>query len=196
MKIRYWIALFGFLVLGYSFKPKLMKKDILRIVKQYNLYKTHSKSDITWQWTYYPTELLFYHKIDALEQEKDKKELINTYNDYAYFMLDLSYGNKDYLNHAPSAKANYGQTLENLSFNVADWLYLINESNDTIPLINHQYVRSYGMSKSNRILCTYSKTELESSKELHLFIKDFGTGIGEVQLTGQVKNIKQLPQFN
>lgn len=197
MKLLKGLSMFiiGFHLISCS--SSLTRKDYVDYLQDEanGLMHVFEYNNVKWEWAYKPTALVFYNHLERLKNQHERDSMLSNYADYAYFNLDLSYNGQEYLSYAPQSRANFGKTVEDLSFNVRDWLFLVNEQKDTIPLMDFNHARHYGMGKSNTILCTYSKEDIDNSKQLRLIIKDFGTGIGEISFKQDIDKLKDLPKL-
>ncbi len=194
LKGHYWLLFFVFLV---SCDFALNREEYINYLSDESNGLKHSfhSNGTEISWGYRPSSLVFYNHLKRLNTKAERDSMLANYSDYSYFNFDISYKGKEYLSYAPQSRTNFGKTVEDLSFNVRDWLFLVNEQKDTIPLMDFNHARHYGMGKSNTILCTYPKKDIEQSKQLKLIVKDFGTGIGEVSFRQDIEVIKNLPKL-
>ncbi len=178
-----------------SFNSKQELLTYLRNVDNgYHFKKSINRID--YSLTYRPTDLIVSQFMDEKTKPTRVEKLRREYGQYLYFNLSMSSHGKELLSQKAQNRAEYGAKVHQLSFGMADKVILTDQKRDTLPLLDYNYPRMYGMGRSTSLLLVYKK-EYEAMQQDHLFltVKDLGYGTGEVSFKIDTKKIKQQPQL-
>ncbi len=132
--------------------------------------------------TYKPTELMVLQEISNKNySEKQKDSLRNKYNKYIYFILSYSKDEKEILSTLTTSREQFNTVQNTLSFRMNQNTSLINNKNDTVPLIGYNFPRTYGMSRSTNLLFVFERNkQIEDSGKFYFNLSDIGIGIGDI----------------
>jgi hypothetical protein len=129
--------------------------------------------------TYKPTDLLIEQddpKVnnDPALREKKRKQ----YDQYNYFILNMSLGDKDLLYKGSSSKEQFSTSLNRLNFELADYIYATSNQKDTLSLADYYVPNLYGMGGITQILLVFPKQRNQTPGNIEVTIKEMGFGIG------------------
>lgn len=155
-----------------------------------------SVNGIDYALTYRPTDLMVLQFIDDEDRTDKVDQLREKYSDYLYFNLSMSANGKELLNQKAQNRAEYGAKVNQLSFGMADKVFLTDQQKDTLALLDYTFPRTYGMGRSTSLLLVY-ENDHEAMQQEHLFltVKDLGYGTGEVSFKIDTKKIRQQPRL-
>jgi len=142
--------------------------------EDHKLIQKQERAGIDLSVSYRPTDLL------AAQELRTKKDVSiagvdsvrSKYRNYAYFVLNLSKGNKEVLKQM-SNFGSFSNTLQTLSFDMANKVNLTTSNQDTIPVADFIYPRLYGASQSTSLLFALINKKLRqaSIKKNESFLK-------------------------
>jgi hypothetical protein len=162
------------------------KSDLIEYIKdeENGLSQTKQINGITMNVTYRPTKLMVYQEIENKVQKNTINEdsITNKYKNFLYFILSYSKDNKELLSTIGSSRESFNNVQNILTFDMINRVALVNEKKDTIRLIDYNFPRTYGISRSNNLLFIFERNKiLEKSKELTFMVQDIGIGTGDVK---------------
>tara|TARA_R110002051_G_scaffold2660_1_gene14298 strand:+ start:39628 stop:40197 length:570 start_codon:yes stop_codon:yes gene_type:complete len=181
------------------------KKDLWNyLIEENNSYLQKKKiNGYDFSLLYKPTDLLVEQELGTFNESnltlrKEKiKILREKFQPYMYFILSISRDNKELLSTTPKNQQEFGVMLNQLAFGMREKVTLFTSKKDTIKMIDYNYQRMYGMSKSTTMLFIYPKDEKYfKSQYLNFTIQDLGTLTGEVKLKIETIKIKNQPILN
>lgn len=152
---------------------------------------------VTYTLTYRPTDLLVKQELSTNALEKEVDSLRAKYNKYLYFNLSMSRNKQELLNGMAGNRNKFGAMVNQLAFGMAESVHLYTPKRDTIPLLDYNYPRMYGMSQSTDILLVYPKdAQAMKQKHISLSIEDIGLSTGEVTFKIPTAPLHDEPQLN
>ncbi|MFV8354979.1 hypothetical protein ACNQGB_02190 [Flavobacterium sp. XS1P32] len=133
--------------------------------------------------TFKPSNLVSWQEFSNYKYSKTKKDSLNkVYSKYLYFVLSLSKNSNEIFSTFPKSREELNAIQNTLTFEMNKKVSLTNSNKDTIPLIDFNSPRTYGMAKSTNVLLIFKKNELiENSDEFYFNMSDIGLGIGDVK---------------
>lgn len=142
---------------------------------------------------YRPTELMVSQELEQLGDIKISKDsLKKKYNQNLYFILNYSKNNNEILSSVSESRQKFNEVQNTLTFGMQEKVALLNEKKDTIPLLDYNFPRTYGMARSTSLLFIFKREEnLEKSSTLIFSVNDIGLGIGDVKFKYSTDIINQ-----
>lgn len=152
---------------------------------------------VTYTLQYRPTDLLVQQELGDNASEKKVKQLREKYNKYLYFNLSMSLNGQELLSNVVRDKAQFGQMVNDLAFNMDQKVHLYTPEKDTLSMTDFVYPRMYGMTNATTILIVYPRDkQLLKEDELNFTIEDLGLNTGEVKFKIHTQPLKKEPQIN
>lgn len=141
--------------------------------------------------TYRPTELMVSQE---LEQQGDviisRDSLMNKYKNNLYFILSYSKNDNEILSSISESRQKFNEVQNILTFGMREKVALVNNKKDTIPLLDYNFPRTYGMARSTSLLFIFKKEEnFNDSNTVTFYVKDIGLGIGDVKFKYSINTI-------
>lgn len=182
---------FSFLALLFVFiscnkNAEIVKKELVDYVKNEDngLSQTIEVNGVKINLAYRPTDLMVYQEMSVNNEQKkvNKDSIRNKYKNHLYFILSYSRDNKELLSTIATSREEFNNVQNILTFDMRKRICLLNQDKDTIPLIDYNFPRTYGMARANTLLFVFKKDEVfEQSDELIFNVKDIGIGTGDVK---------------
>lgn len=154
---------------------------------------------------YKPTDLLVLQELGENSTDEEIKKLRKKYKKQLYFTLSMSRNGKELLSTTPKNRQEFGAMVNRLAFGMGNKVHLYTAKKDTLPLIDYNYPRMYGMSGATTMLFVYPRdqkylqacTELcRSDETLSFTIQDLGTYTGEVKFKINIEKLNNEPQLS
>ena len=152
--------------------------------------------NVTYTLTYKPHDLLIWQEVQSSKNRKDSlvKHLKKKYENYDYYILSISAGDKDILNGASTDMQMFSQNLQTLSFRMSEYTYAVTEKKDTLSLADFYFPRLYGMGGSTQVILAYKRSK-EPGKFIDIFLDDIGVGTGRQVFRFKKENIEKIPSL-
>lgn len=130
--------------------------------------------------TYKPSELMVYQE-ELTPTEKQKDSLLKKYNQSLYFILSYSKEGKEIFSTIKESRSDFNDLQNTLTFGMNKKVSLTTTKKDTVPLIDYNFPRTYGMSRSTTLIFVFKKNEITNNGELSFNIEDIGIGTGDIK---------------
>lgn len=169
---------------------KLMSTDS-RFVKTIELDKT------ILQVTYKPVDLLVHQELPANGPIKSEDVLRarEKYKDFFYFVVSLSYSNREFLNASSIGLDNFNRLLPIISFRMGEVVNLTTSNLDTVSVTDYVYNRTFGIAKSTDLLFVFDKSKAVGQDWIQINFDEFGLGIGKQSVRFKVSDLENAPHI-
>lgn len=145
---------------------------------------------------YKPTDLMVELELGQDKSKQKVKKMREKYQQYMYFTLSMSRDNKELLSTTPKNKQDFGVLVNQLAFGMREKVHLFTQQKDTIKMLDYNYPRMYGMSRSTTMLFVYPREEKYLKEDyLNFTIQDLGTYTGEVKFKISSHKLKNEPKL-
>ncbi|MCU0354191.1 MAG: hypothetical protein MUD08_10710 [Cytophagales bacterium] len=158
------------------------------------LVQTQQASGLQVSVCYRPSDLLVAQEIGYTDKPADAAamKVLRQKYDNLYFTLTLSRDGREALNPADGA-GEFSDLLQVLSFRMGDYVELMAD-NETVPVADYFFERTYGMGAGNTLLFVFSKQKLPAKyNRLTFRLKEFGMGAGNLEFAFRSEDIKDAP---
>jgi len=185
-------------LIGCSNKTFSSKEEFLDYLKDKdNEYlKIKNVNGFEYSLLYKPTDLLVKQELGENVSKEKIKELRQKYQGYMYFNLSMSKNGKELLSTTPKNRQEFGTMVNQLTFGMREKVHLFTQKKDTLEMLDYNYPRMYGMSKSTTMLFVYPRDKKYLEEEyLNFTVQDLGNYTGEVKFKIATNKIKNEPQI-
>ena len=192
------IGILFFILISCSNKTFSNKEELLDYLKNKdNEYlKTKNVNGFEYSLLYKPTDLLVEQELGEDVSIKKVKELRKKYIKYMYFNLSMSKDGKELLSATPKNKQEFGTMVNQLAFGMKNMVHVFTSKKDTLEMLDYNYPRMFGMSKSTTMLFVYPRDKKYLEEEyLNFTVQDLGNYTGEVKFKIATNKIKNEPQI-
>jgi hypothetical protein len=158
--------------------------------------QTKEVGDYVFTLTYHPTDLIVSKEIRSMSETNidSIKKQQNKYDEYQYFVLDISTRDKDIVYRGSGGFVNFSHNLRTLSFEFDQYVYAVTNAKDTLPLADYQMPNLYGMSEKTHLLLAFKRVT-NNSDELKVCMKDFGLTGKNLVFTFNMNDIHDVPHI-
>ncbi len=155
-----------------------------------NKQKTFGPVDV--RVTYRPPDLLV-----AQETRGDVSDLSlvdslrNGYGRFAHFVLSLSANGKEVETY--NLQGGFGDRVTTLAFGMKEYVYLLSDQRDTIPVADYFYQRTYGVGGASELLFAFDRSKIEQGDWFQFVVDEFGLGVGNTRFRFDVGDLRKTP---
>lgn len=155
-----------------------------------------SVNGVDYKLQYRPTDLLVQQELGDSKNKKTIGKLRNKYNKYMYFNLSMSMNEKELLSNVVRDKAQFGQMVNDLAFNMDQKVHLFTPEKDTLTMTDFIYPRMYGMTNATTIMIVYPRDKKHMKEDyLNFTIEDLGLYTGEVKFKIKTQPLQEEPSL-
>lgn len=160
-------------------------------------FYTKEINGVNYTLQYRPTDVMVQQELGEKPTKEQVNKLRNKYNNYLYFNLSMSLNGQELLSNVVRDKAQFGQMVNDLAFNMNEKVHIFTPEKDTLAMTDFVYPRLYGMTNSTTILIVYPRSEKYLKEDyLNFTIEDLGLDTGEVSFKLQTRPLKNEPKLN
>ena len=184
------------IVLASCSKPDYLTKEELQtyLMDESNeLSRSKKVGPLEMKVTHRPNDFLIWQEVEGESDTTAIKEAMKRYDNYLYFMMQLSAGEKDALYALSSNQADFNEKLQTLSFRMGQFVNLTTSNQDTIPVADFYYTRMFGLSSSNDILFVFNNSKVGATEWVSLNTKEFGFKSGRQSFRFDVNTMNSTP---
>jgi len=159
------------------------------------LSKEKEQGDIKVKVTYRPTDLLVAQELGKDYDVEKATALQGKYGAYAYFMVNMEVGGQDALYGTSTGQSDFSSKLQALSFAMADYVNLTTSSQDTIPVADYAFPRTFGLSKSTNLMFVFSKEKMQGKEWISFNLNEFGLKSGDQRFRFKLSDLENIPKL-
>jgi len=146
---------------------------------------------------YRPTDIMVEQELSDSKSKEQIEKLRKKYSKYLYFNLSMSLNGQELLSNVVRNKAQFGQMVNDLAFNMDEKVHVFTPEKDTLAMTDFVYPRMYGMTNSTTILIVYPRDKNYLKEDyLNFTIEDLGLYTGEVKFKVRTQPLKNEPKLN
>ncbi|VXB36240.1 conserved exported hypothetical protein [Flavobacterium sp. 9AF] len=158
---------------------------------------TKEVNGVTYTLQYRPTDVMVQQELGETKLKEQVQKLREKYSKNMYFNLSMSLNGQELLSNVVRDKAQFGQMVNDLAFNMNEKVHVFNAEKDTLAMTDFVYPRMYGMTNATTILIVYPRDPKFLKEEyLNFTIEDLGLYTGEVKFKIQTQALQKEPQLN
>lgn len=150
---------------------------------------------VTMKVTYRPQDLLVWQEIEGVTDTAQIRSAFDRYQDYLYFLLQLSAGEQDALYGTSRDQADFSEKLQTLSFRMAQHVHLTTSEQDTVPLADAYYSRTFGLSSSSDVLLVFNRKDIDQDEWIAINSNEFGFRTGRRTFRFAMKQLNDAPRL-
>ena len=183
-----------------SCSPKKLLPDKLTAYIQdeaNGLKQTQAIGNFKYTITYRPIDLIVWQEIGNKGKREDSviANLRKNYEQYNYFILNISAAGKDALYGASGSMEAFSQNLQNLSYHMTQYSYAVTEKKDTLTLKDFYFPRLYGMGGGTQVMLVYNRTK-DPGEYTDIYIEDIGLGTGRQKFRFKKEDMESVPALD
>jgi hypothetical protein len=153
------------------------------------LIQTVEENGLKITMTYRPSE--FIAKQQIIKNTRLEYDSLNEYfSSYLYFLMEITYNNKDLETSFALKPSNFASNISYLSDKMGEDIKLVSET-ETLPIVDYVYARSYGVGPSQFLLAF----EKPKSNQFQVEMKTYAIGIGNHSFSFNKKDLENRPHL-
>jgi hypothetical protein len=144
---------------------------------------------------YRPTDLWISQEIAGESIANDRiNSLREKYSSSYYFIVSFERNNGEALHQVKGMEA-YSQLVHIMSFDMAQYVTLTTNGQDTIPVGDFMLNRTYGLSTTTDLIFAFDKKKATNSEWVQFNINEFGLGLGNQRFRFSKKDLEGIPKL-
>ncbi len=159
--------------------------------EEHGTRQSYVNGDFKAELIYRPTDLIVEQE---LKSGQDKIELKKKYEQYLYFVLNMTSKNSDLLNNTAGNRSLFAGINQQLSFNMNEHAYIVDKNNDTTYLTDFAFPRLYEAARSTSVLFVFKKEQIHT-EDFKICLKDIAYVKGTILFTFNQKDLKNVPSL-
>jgi hypothetical protein len=182
----------------FSCQSKLTEAELKTYIQNPENGVTQEKkiNNVEYKVTYKPTGLMINQELRNISRTPGLLDsLQQKYDRYHYFMLSVNVNNRDVLSSKTGNRADFGNAVYQLSFNMNEKTFLVSDQRDTLGLVDYVFPRMYGMSPTTNMLFVFEKGNGKSIESFKLHINEFGLNTGNTKYKFLTEDINRIPEI-
>ncbi len=144
--------------------------------------------------TYRPTDLLVRQSLSEAAAPGEIDSLRKGFGQQEYFILSIAANGKEIETYALQQTA-FGERVQTLAFGMGEYVRIITDRQDTIPVSDYFYQRTYGVGKTSDFLMAFEAEKLRRSEHFRFQIDEFGLGTGDQNFKFETRHLDQIPKL-
>lgn len=194
--LRMIVLLFGLVSCSKDFVSEQELKEYIHD-EDNGLKKSIAVDALEMGLTFRPSDLLIAQELQGEGYDAATVERLRVkYGSHYYFILSLSRNGKEALAAGSMPPAMFSDLLQTISFRMAEFVNVTTPKQDTIPLADYVYNRTFGLAGSTDLLILFEKEKTIKEDWLQVNLKEFGMGTGSQSLRFRIKDLEILPRIN
>ena len=192
------LAFTGLLILlGACTPANLSKEELIQYVQKPSngLHKKQDANGINVSVHYRPTDLLVDQELGEKRDADEIQRLKDKYGEYAYFILNLDVEGKEALYKASQDQMSFSQNLQTLSFRMSEYVNLTTSTQDTIPVADYVFNRTFGLGSGSSLMFVFNKEKMKDSDWISFNLNEFGMNTGDQRFRFQMKDLQAIPKL-
>jgi len=145
--------------------------------------------------TFRPTDLLIDQSLRGKYEEAKESELRGKYEAYAYFVLTMEKGGEDALYGTSGSQADFSEKLQTIAFRMGDFVNITTSAQDTIPVADYAFPRTFGIAKSTSLMFAFNKEAFKNKEWVSFNLNEFGLNTGDQRFKFQLSDIHNTPKL-
>jgi hypothetical protein len=187
MENKFWILVFSLALYGCQQSFTNAEFDEFAAEETNGYRYTKSVNGVDFTLIYKPTDVMLRQELGDSVNLQQIESLRKKYSNNLYFSLAMSKNDQELLNEAVRDRNKYNEMVNKLVFTMDQSIHFVSKNRDTMPMIDFNYPRMYGMAKSTSMLIVFPRDEKFIDQEYSDFIvEDIGMGTGDVKF--RIKN--------
>lgn len=161
------------------------------------LKKTVTVGGTTIELLYRPTDVLVSQEIGSnVLSQASLDSLRDKYDDYFYFIVNLSKDNKEALQIQENGFGQYSELVQTLAFNMSDYTTMTTASRDTIPVADYVLNRTYGLSSATEMLFVFNRENAITNEWVQINLNEFGLQTGNQRFRFETLDLLNGPTID
>jgi hypothetical protein len=207
VRVRYRIPDTGFrlilagmiLSLGACSKELLTEDQLKKYVmdEEHGVRKVIQSGDFKLDVLLRPTDLLVLQELKSTDADSTALlRLRKKYEGQYYFILNISKNGREVVTPGQLPGEDFSEVLQTVSFRLGNYVTMTTEKQDTIPLVDFVFNRTFGMGAGSEVLLVFDKKKIQHPDWLQINLTEMGLGLGLQTLRFRHNDLEAVPSLN
>jgi hypothetical protein len=207
VRVRYRIPDAGFrlILAGIIFSLGACSKELLTEdqLKKYVMDEEHGvrkviqSGDFKLDVLLRPTDLLVLQELKSTDADSTAlSRLRKKYEGQYYFILNISKNGREVITPGQLPGEDFSEVLQTVSFRLGNYVTMTTEKQDTIPLVDFVFNRTFGMGAGSEVLLVFDKKKIQHPDWLQINLTEMGLGLGLQTLRFRHNDLEAVPSLN
>ena len=144
--------------------------------------------------TYRPADLLVTQELYRSDPDQhDPEGIREKYKHHYYFTLSLSHKDREALYSIEGRHRQFSELLQQLAFEMNKHVELTTQEQDTIPVADYIFSRTYDFGRMSNLLFAFHKEKVEEDEWVQFNLNEFGLGLGNQNFRFRKKDLDGVP---
>jgi hypothetical protein len=197
LSLKTYMTLLFFTLVLVACSRKLNYEELTDYIKdpEHGLLQEKVVNGVRMKVIYRPSDMFVYQELHGRDNisKADIKEARGRYSQQHYFVLSLSYGEREILSDA-SDRNQFSMLVNQFAFGMDRNVLLTTADKDTLQLLDFHFPRMYAVTPSTDILFAFEKNG-SGTKYIELKVSEFGLNTGDSRYRFYIKNINKIPSL-
>ncbi len=188
------------LILFSSCKQSLVTEDQLKkyvLDEDHGVRKVVHSGELKVDAVLRPTDLLVLQELRG--NAKDTAALTRLQRKYAgqyYFILNISRDGREVVTPGQLSYDHFSDVLQNVSFRMGEFVNMTTAKQDTIPLMDFMFNRTFGMGSGSEVLLVFDKKKIRDADWLQINLSELGLGLGLQNFRFRRSDLVEVPHLD
>ena len=144
--------------------------------------------------TYRPADLLVTQELYRSDPDQhDPEGIREKYKHHYYFTLSLSQKDREALYSIEGRHRQFSELLQRLAFEMNKHVELTTQEQDTIPVADYIFSRTYDFGRMSNLLFAFHKEKVGEDEWVQFNLNEFGLGLGNQNFRFRKKDLDGVP---
>ncbi len=186
------------LALSSCVKQKVSEEELKKFLRDTDngLRQSITAGEFTVDATYQPTDLFVLRELGSTKADTASlKKWHSKYGGHYYFILSISKNGKEAVTPTQMPYDQFSDLLQTISFRMGEYVNMTTAKQDTIPLADFIYNRTFGMATGSDILMVFDKQKAKNTDWVQINLKELGLGLGTQNFRFERDKLDNVPMI-
>lgn len=194
-----WLNIALLLAFSSCAKQKVSEEELKKYIRDVDngLRQSITVGEFNVEATYQPTDLFVLRELgSSIADTATINKWYKKYGGHYYFILSISKNGKEAVSPTQMPYDHFSDLLQTVSFRMGEYTNMTTSRQDTIPLADFIYNRTFGMATGSDILMVFDKKETADADWVQINLKELGLGLGTQNFRFDKDKLDEAPEID
>ncbi|NOS93653.1 MAG: hypothetical protein HOP30_17180 [Cyclobacteriaceae bacterium] len=194
-----WIYIGLLVTFGSCAKQKVSEEELKKYIRDVDngLRQSIKAGEFAVEATYQPTDLFVLRELGSSKADTASlNKWHKKYGGHYYFILSISKNGKEAITPTQMPYDEFSDLLQTVSFRLGEYINMTTAKQDTIPLADFIYNRTFGMATGSDILMVFDKKKAAQTDWVQINLKELGLGLGTQNFRFDRERLDEAPEID
>ena len=194
-----WIYIGLMITFSSCAKQKVSEEELKKYIRDVDngLRQSITVGEFNVEATYQPTDLFVLRELGSAQPDTASlNKWYKKYGGHYYFILSISKNGKEAVSPTQMPYDQFSDLLQTVSFRMGEYTTMTTSRQDTIPLADFIYNRTFGMATGSDILMVFDKKETADADWVQINLKELGLGLGTQNFRFDKYKLDEAPNID